>query len=69
MEAKVFPHHKIIGFDDRFLIPGGSELTIGEDVFETDSSNPKDLRRAFKKFQNTKQTNRVLLNKMIQAVA
>jgi hypothetical protein len=51
------------------LIPGGSELTIGEDVFESESSDPKDLRRAFKKFQNTKQTNRVLLNKMIQAVA
>jgi hypothetical protein len=68
-KQKFFHVTKSFGFDDRFLIPGGSELTIGEDVFETDSSDPKDLRRAFKKFQNTKQTNRVLLNKMIQAVA
>jgi hypothetical protein len=68
-KQKFFHVTKSFGFDDRFLIPGGSELSIGEDVFETDSSDPKDLRRAFKKFQNTKQTNRVLLNKMIQAVA
>ena len=68
-KQKFFHTTKSFGFDDRFLIPGGSELTIGEDVFETDSNDPKDLRRAFKKFQNTKQTNRVLLNKMIQAVA
>jgi len=68
-KQKFFHTTKSFGFDDRFLIPGGSELTIGEDVFESNSSDPKDLRRAFKKFQNTKQTNRVLLNKMIQAVA
>lgn len=68
-KQKFFHTTKSFGFDDRFLIPGGSELTIGEDVFESTSSDPKDLRRAFKKFQNTKQTNRVLLNKMIQAVA
>ena len=68
-KQKFFHVTKSFGFDDRFLIPGGSELTIGEDVFESESSDPKDLRRAFKKFQNTKQTNRVLLNKMIQAVA
>lgn len=68
-KQKFFHVTKSFGFDDRFLIPGGSELSIGEDVFESESSDPKDLRRAFKKFQNTKQTNRVLLNKMIQAVA
>ena len=68
-KQKFFHTKKSFGFDDRFLIPGGSELTIGEDIFESNSSDPKDLRRAFKKFQNTKQTNRVLLNKMIQAVA
>jgi hypothetical protein len=68
-KQKFFHVTKSFGFDDRFLIPGGSELSIGEDVFESESNDPKDLRRAFKKFQNTKQTNRVLLNKMIQAVA
>jgi len=68
-KQKFFHVTKSFGFDDRFLIPGGSDLTIGEDVFESNSNDPKDLRRAFKKFQNTKQTNRVLLNKMIQAVA
>jgi hypothetical protein len=68
-KQKFFHTKNSFGFDDRFLIPGGSELSIGEDIFESNSSDPKDLRRAFKKFQNTKQTNRVLLNKMIQAVA
>jgi hypothetical protein len=68
-KQKFFHTTKSFGFDDRFLIPGGGELSIGEDVFESESNDPKDLRRAFKKFQNTKQTNRVLLNKMIQAVA
>ena len=57
------------GFDDRFLIPGGNDLSIGEDVLDTDSTDPKELRKAFGKFQNKKQSNRILLTKMIQAVA
>lgn len=57
------------GFDDRFLIPGGNDLKITEDTLDTDATDAKELRKAFAKFQNTKQTNRVLLTKMIQAVA
>ena len=57
------------GFDDRFLVPGGKELNIGEDVLDVNATNAKELAKAFKKFQNKKQTNRVLLSKMIQAVA
>lgn len=57
------------GFDDRFLIPGGNDLKIGNDVLDADVTDAKQLRKAFAKFQNTKQSNRVLLTKMIQAVA
>jgi hypothetical protein len=66
---KYFHTTSSFGFDDRFLIPGGNDLSIGEDVLETDSTDPKELRKAFGKFQNKKQSNRILLTKMIQAVA
>lgn len=66
---KFFHLTKNNGFDDRFLIPGGKELGIEQDVLTVDSNNAKDIAKAFKKFQNKKQTNRVLLGKMIRAVA
>ncbi len=68
-EQKFFHAKNSFGFDDRFLIPGGKELGIDEDVLDTDATNARELAKAFKKFQNKKQTNRVLLSKMIQAVA
>jgi hypothetical protein len=68
-KQKYFHTKNSFGFNDRFLIPGGEELSIEEDVLEAEDNSPKKLRQAFKKFQNKKQTNRVLLNKMIQAVA
>lgn len=68
-KQKYFHTKNSFGFNDRFLIPGGEELNIEEDVLEAEDNSPKKLRQAFKKFQNKKQTNRVLLNKMIQAVA
>ena len=68
-KQKYFHTKNSFGFNDRFLIPGGEDLNIEEDVLEVEDNSPKKLRQAFKKFQNKKQTNRVLLNKMIQAVA
>jgi len=68
-KQKYFHATDSFGFDDRFLIPGGNDLKIDEDILDTDTTDAKELRRAFMKFQNTKQTNRVLLAKMIQAVA
>ncbi len=68
-KQKYFHTQNSGGFDDRFLIPGGNDLKIGDDVLDTDATDAKELRKAFAKFQNTKQSNRVLLTKMIQAVA
>lgn len=68
-KQKYFHTKNSAGFDDRFLIPGGNDLKIGEDILDTDATDAKELRKAFAKFQNTKQGNRVLLTKMIQAVA
>ena len=68
-KQKYFHTKDSAGFDDRFLIPGGNDLKIGEDILDTDATDAKELRKAFAKFQNTKQGNRVLLTKMIQAVA
>ncbi len=67
--GKYFHITKTSGFDDRFLVPGGKELGIDQDVLDTDATNAKELAKAFKKFQTKKQTNRVLLSKMIRAVA
>ena len=68
-KQKYFHTQNSDGFDDRFLIPGGNDLKIGDDILDTDATDAKELRKAFSKFQNTKQSNRVLLTKMIQAVA
>ena len=68
-KQKYFHTKNSFGYNDRFLIPGGEDLSIDGDVLEAEDNSPKKLRQAFKKFQNKKQTNRVLLNKMIQAVA
>ena len=68
-KQKFFHTTNSYGFDDRFIVPGGRDLSIDADILDTDATNAKDLTKAFKKFQNNKQTNRVLLNKMIQAVA
>lgn len=68
-KQKYFHAKNSDGFDDRFLIPGGNDLKIKEDILDTDATDAKELRKAFAKFQNNKQNNRVLLTKMIQAVA
>jgi hypothetical protein len=68
-KQKYFHTNRSFGFDDRFIIPGGKDLKIDEDVLDTNATDAKELTKAFRKFQNNKQTNRVLLTKMIQAVA
>jgi hypothetical protein len=66
---RVFTLENNGGFHNRFLVPGGKNLQIGADTLEVDSENTKQIFQAFKKMQNGKQANRVLLTKMIRAVA
>lgn len=57
------------GFDDQFLIKSGRSLQVKEDTLEVDSNDKKELMRAFKSFQNQKAVGRVILSKMVEAVA
>jgi hypothetical protein len=69
VKDRVFTLDNHGGFHNRFLVPGGKNLQIGTDTLEVDSENTKQIFQAFKKMQNGKQANRVLLTKMIRAVA
>jgi hypothetical protein len=66
---RVFTLENHGGFHNRFLVPGGKNLQIGADTLTVDSENTKQIFQAFKKMQNGKQASRVLLTKMIRAVA
>jgi len=57
------------GFDDQFLIKAGSSLQITEDTLTVDSNDKKELTKAFKAFQDKKSIGRVILTKMVEAVA
>ena len=57
------------GFDDQFLIKDGRNLQVKEDTLEVESNDKKELMRAFKSFQNQKTVGRVILSKMVEAVA
>lgn len=57
------------GFNDQFLIKSGRNLQIKEDTFEVDSNDKKELTKAFKSFQDKKAIGRVVLTKMVEAVA
>ena len=57
------------GFDDQFLIKSGSSLQVKEDTLTVDSNDKKELMRAFKSFQDKKAMGRVILSKMVEAVA
>jgi hypothetical protein len=59
----------INGFDDQFLIKAGSSLQIKEDTLTVDSNDKKELTKAFKAFQDKKSIGRVILTKMVEAVA
>jgi hypothetical protein len=69
VKDRVFTLDNHGGFHNRFLVPGGKNLQIGTDTLTVDSENTKQIFQAFKKMQNGKQANRVLLTKMIRAVA
>ena len=57
------------GFDDQFVIKSGRNLQTKEDTFEVDSNDKKTLTKAFKTFQDKKSMGRVILTKMVEAVA
>lgn len=57
------------GFDDQFLIKSGRNLQITEDNFDVDTNDKKELTKAFKSFQDKKAIGRVVLTKMVEAVA
>lgn len=57
------------GFDDQFLIKSGSSLQVKEDTLTVDSNDKKELMKAFKTFQDKKAMGRVILSKMVEAVA
>ena len=57
------------GFDDQFLIKSGRDLQTKGDTFEVDSNDKKELTKAFKSFQDKKSIGRVILTKMVEAVA
>lgn len=57
------------GFDNQFLIKSGRNLQIKEDTFEVSTNDKKELTKAFKSFQDKKAIGRVVLTKMVEAVA
>jgi hypothetical protein len=57
------------GFNDQFLIKSGRNLQTKEDTFEVESNDKKELTKAFKSFQDKKAIGRVVLTKMVEAVA
>lgn len=57
------------GFDDQFLIKSGRSLQVQEDTLTVDSTDKKELMKAFKTFQDKKAMGRVILSKMVEAVA
>lgn len=57
------------GFDDQFLIKSGRSLQVQEDTLTVDSNDKKELMKAFKSFQDKKAMGRVILSKMVEAVA
>jgi hypothetical protein len=59
----------INGFDDQFLIKAGASLQVTEDTLTVDSNDKKELTKAFKAFQDKKSIGRVILTKMVDAVA
>jgi len=59
----------INGFDDLFVIKAGRDLQVTEDTLTVDSTDKKELTKAFKAFQDKKAIGRVILTKMVEAVA
>lgn len=58
------------GFNEYYLIPGGSEMNIDDDELEVeDGADKKKIFKAFAEMQNDKKTSRILLNRFIKMIA
>lgn len=59
-----------VGYDDYYIIPGGRELQVTEDVLRVEENATKSaIKNAFMKMQKGKFVNRVLLNRFISKIA
>lgn len=59
-----------VGYDDYYIIPGGDELRIEEDVLDVnDGASKSEIKRAFLKMQKGKIVNRVLLNRFVEKIS
>jgi len=59
-----------LGYDELYLVKGGSKLSAEEEDFEVrDQATNAQIRNAFKKFSKTKKLNKVLMSTLGKAVA
>jgi hypothetical protein len=59
-----------LGFNEYYLIPGGQELDIDDDVLDVETgADKKKILKAFAQMQNNKTTSRILLNRFIRMIA
>ena len=59
-----------VGYDDYYIIPGGKDLQVTEDVLKVEENATKSaIKNAFMKMQKGKFVNRVLLNRFISKIA
>lgn len=58
-----------IGYDDYYMIPGGDDLEVKEDVMDPTAKTKNELKRAFLKMQKSKSVNRILLSRFIDKIA
>jgi hypothetical protein len=60
------------GYETFFLIPGGSELSVDDEEIQIDTTKKvtaAKLTSAFRKFNEKRQLNRVLVNRFIEGIA
>ena len=58
------------GYNEFYLISGGSDLQTDDDEFEFEGKvTSSKLKNAFMKFNKQKQVNRVLVSRFIQGIA
>lgn len=59
-----------VGYDDYYIIPGGKELDVPEDIMVVESNAKKtDIKNAFLKMQKGKSLNRILLSRFVDKIA
>ena len=60
----------VFGYDEYYMVKGGKDLSTDADDFEVDhNATDKAIGTAFKKYSQSKKTNKVLLTKFGKAVA